>query len=152
MQSADRADFCVGYFNLRGWRLLQEDIDQLAGSNGGYCRILIGMNTTPRDELREYRSLRTRKPVYQQLVLRRKRQIVEDFRRQLAFGAPSNEDEQGLRDLVCQLRSGKVSGEAILAVSATRQALSDTSLGYGRANSGLSGQQQSDSGWTIQAR
>ena len=72
MQSADRADFCVGYFHLRGWRLLQADIDQLAGSNGGHCRILIGMNPTPRDELREYLSLRARKPVDQQQVLRRK--------------------------------------------------------------------------------
>ena len=47
MQSADRADFCVGYFNLRGWRLLQAEIDQLAGGKEGHCRILIGMNPTP---------------------------------------------------------------------------------------------------------
>ena len=66
------------------------------------------MNPTPRDELREYLSLKVRKPVDQQQVLRRKRQIVDAFRHQLAFGAPSNEDEQGLRDLVRQLRSGKV--------------------------------------------
>ncbi len=108
MQSADQADFCVGYFNLRGWRLLRADIDQLAGGDEGYCRILIGMNPTPRDELREYLSLKARKPVDQQQVMRRKRQIVEDFRRQLALGAPNNDDEQGLRDLVGQLRSGKV--------------------------------------------
>jgi len=108
MESAERADFCVGYFNLRGWRLLQAHIEQLSGGAEGYCRILIGMNPTPREELREYLSLKARRPVDQQQVIRRKREIVEDFRRQLALGAPSNEDEQGLRDLVQQLRSGKV--------------------------------------------
>ena len=114
MQSADRADFCVGYFNLRGWRLLRADVDQLSGGEEGYCRILIGMNPTPRDELREYLSLKARKPVDQQQVLRRKRQIVEGFRRQLAFGAPNNEDECALRDLVHQLRSGKVAVKLFL--------------------------------------
>ena len=114
MQSADRADFCVGYFNLRGWRLLRADIDQLSGGAEGYCRILIGMNPTPREELREYLSLKARKQVDQQQVMRRKRQIVDDFRRQLAFGAPKNEDEQALRDLVRQLRSGKVTVKLFL--------------------------------------
>lgn len=108
MQSADRADFCVGYFNLRGWRLLREEIDQLSGGAQASCRILIGMNPTPRNELREYLSLRASKPVDQQQILRRKRAIVKHFREQLTFGAPNNEDEQGLRDLVRQLRSGKV--------------------------------------------
>ena len=114
MQSADRADFCVGYFNLRGWRLLQADIDQLSGGEKSSCRILIGMNPTPRDELREYFSLKAHKPIDQQQVMRRKRQIVEGFRRQLTFGAPNNEDEQGLRDLVRQLRSGKVTVKLFL--------------------------------------
>ncbi len=107
MQSADRVDFCVGYFNLRGWRLLQADIEKLAGGEDGCCRILIGMNPSPREELREYLSLKARKPLDQQQVMRRKRQIVKDFRRQLTFGAPNNEDEQGLRGLVRQLRLGK---------------------------------------------
>ena len=101
MQSADRADFCVGYFNLRGWRLLRADIDQLSGGEEGCCRILIGMNSTPREELREYLSLKARKQVDQQQVKRRKRDRSSmHFRRQLAFGAPKNEDEQALRDLV----------------------------------------------------
>jgi len=29
---ADHADFCVGYFNLRGWREVAGKIDVLAGS------------------------------------------------------------------------------------------------------------------------
>ena len=117
MQSAERADFCVGYFNLRGWRLLRQEIDQLSGDDAGGCRILIGMNPTPRNELRDYLSLRARKPVDQQQILRRKRSIVEDFRHQLSFGAPTNEDEQGLRDLVRQLRSRKVRVKLFLQYS-----------------------------------
>ncbi len=108
MQSADRADFCAGYFNLRGWRLLKADIDQLGGDGKGACRLLIGMNPSPSDELREYFSLKRRKPLDQQQVFRQKRRIVASFRRQLTYGVPNNEDEQGLRHLVRQLRSGKL--------------------------------------------
>ena len=28
-----RVDFCVGYFNLRGWKLVVDQIDQLQGEN-----------------------------------------------------------------------------------------------------------------------
>ena len=151
MQSADRADFCVGYFNLRGWRLLRADIDQLSGGEQGCCRILIGMNPTPREELREYLSLKARKPVDQQQVLRRKRAIVDGFRRQLAFGAPNNEDEQGLRELVQQLRSGKVAVKLFLALLTACQTLPDTPAGLQRrANlAGFLGSSNLDTGGSV---
>ena len=105
MQSAERADFCVGYFNLRGWKLIRAEIDQLPN---GTCRVLVGMQRAPADELRQLYSLQTLRDLDQAQVLRRKREIVKHFREQLTFGAPNNEDEQGLRDLARQLRSGKV--------------------------------------------
>src|SRR5439155_6602510 len=50
--SAHRADFCVGFFNLRGWGLVADQIDHFAGGEGQCCRVLIGMNERPDDELR----------------------------------------------------------------------------------------------------
>ena len=53
-----RVDFCVGYFNLRGWNLVVEQIDTLTGDYVyendkrifRKCRLLIGMHR-PAEEL-----------------------------------------------------------------------------------------------------
>lgn len=60
IQVADRADFCVGYFNLRGWKQLDSHIEQWAGGDGHCCRLLVGMQRLPQDELREALSLISR--------------------------------------------------------------------------------------------
>ena len=33
LEKAIRADFCIGYFNLRGWDFLLESVDALPGGN-----------------------------------------------------------------------------------------------------------------------
>ena len=52
LETANHADFCVGYFNLRGWRGLSPHIKEWEGGEGGCCRLLVGMQPPPEDTLR----------------------------------------------------------------------------------------------------
>lgn len=104
----ERADFCVGYFNLRGWRHLADLVDRWAGGEGHCCRLLVGMQSTPSEELRQAMRIplggqSLEESLDNQTALREKRRLAEDFRRQLCFGAPTNEDEAALRQLALQL-------------------------------------------------
>ncbi|HCJ79463.1 MAG TPA: NgoFVII family restriction endonuclease, partial [Desulfotomaculum sp.] len=109
LQVSVRADFCVGYFNLRGWRQIDSLIEQWPGGEGYCCRILIGMQRLPHEELRLALSLaKDLQGIDQQAALRMKKKIAEEFRDQLIIGAPTSEDEAGLRHLANQLKTKKV--------------------------------------------
>ena len=106
---ADRADFCVGYFNLRGWKRLHEFVERWSGAEGHCCRLLVGMHRPPAEELREAMGLVHRdEQIDNQTARRLKKKLAEDFREQLAIGTPTNEDEACLRRLAKQIKQKKV--------------------------------------------
>ncbi len=106
---AERADFCVGYFNLRGWRQIDTFIDRWSGDDGHCCRLLVGMQRPPEDLVRAAFTPTASDPgIDNQTAIRLKRELAESFRQQLTIGAPTNEDEAGLRRLAAQIRSRKV--------------------------------------------
>ncbi len=111
---SDKADFCVGYFNLRGWKVLDDHIKHWSETEGA-CRLLIGMQKPPHDQLREVLSLmRQSQEMDNQTAIRMKKRLAEEFRKQLTFGAPNNEDEDGLRKLARRLKEQKVVAKLFL--------------------------------------
>ena len=114
---AHRADFCVGYFNLRGWGLVADAVDRFTGADADHgCRVLIGMNETPDREWR--RAIRTLKrgdaPLDLAQAAQLKSRVAAEFRRQLIGSAPSNADEASLRTLARQIGEGKVTVKLFL--------------------------------------
>lgn len=60
LKVADHADFCVGYFNLRGWKQLDCLVERWNGGEGNCCRLLVGMQRLPDEELRQALTLAKR--------------------------------------------------------------------------------------------
>ena len=102
-------DVSVGYFNLRGWRLIDHLIQALPEDESSHCRLIVGMQRSPREELRRALSLsKDGEPMSNKEAHRLVRVITKEFREQLQIGAPTDADEAGLRRLSAQLRSKKL--------------------------------------------
>ena len=109
LQVSRSADFCVGYFNLRGWKSIGDCIDTWSGVDGNACRLLVGMQKAPEEELREALSLgQGSDGLDMQTAAKLRKQLARDFRDQLTFGMPTNADEHALRRLAGQLREKKL--------------------------------------------
>lgn len=145
-----KADFCIGYFNLRGWKHIEELINNWDGSDENCCRLLIGMHRSPEDELKKAMAL-SETEIDQQTVIRLKKKLAEEFKEQLMIGMPNNNDESALRKLSKQLKEKKLRVKLFLRYPLHaklyllfRNDINNPTTGYiGSSNltfSGLSGQ------------
>ena len=108
LKLSHRSDFCIGYFNLRGWAGLASHIDAWPEDQGP-CRVLIGMQPSPNDEIRKAFSVTNQTSRIDNSTARRlKLDMARRLREQLTLGVPTNLDEKTLRRLAAQLRKGRL--------------------------------------------
>ncbi len=116
LELSQRTDFCVGYFNLRGWKEVADNIDKLAGSTvvegkddvHRICRLLVGMQKMPVDILRDYFSKDDDHIIDQAEAVKLKKRLAQEFKDQLTIGTPTEADERALRKLSQQMKHKKV--------------------------------------------
>lgn len=107
---AHALDACVGYFSLRGWRLLREAIGtmrQPTPVGRKQVRLLVGMAVSTEESVRqsvEGDQLR----VDMSTAVNRANHAVLGFARQLTWGVPSKSEVAGLRQLQRDLAHGLV--------------------------------------------
>lgn len=116
LETSRRADFCVGYFNLRGWNQLADLIDNLPGEeifeeafdghSYRYCRLLVGMHKAPDDLLRDFFNEPGTLDNKKANELRKR--MAQEFRRQLTVGYPTERDEAYLKKLSRQIRDKRL--------------------------------------------
>src|SRR5215213_808861 len=109
MTVSERGDFCVGYFNLRGWRQIDTYVEKWTGGDGHRCRLLVGMQRQPDEQLRASLSVTgAEEDIDNATALKRRRELAQAFRDQLTYGLPTSADEAGLRRLAKQITDGKL--------------------------------------------
>lgn len=113
---SSRSDFCVGYFNLRGWKAIDAHVETWAGGDGQQCRLLVGMQRLEEAELREALQRVRRGELLDIATARRMReQAARAFQDQLTWGCPTRDDEAALRRLSAQLRTTKLAVKLFLS-------------------------------------
>ena len=106
--SSYRLDAAIGYFNLRGWKLLAEAVDALPKREGPKARILVGIHEAPAEEMRRLARMRQPDPTDNRTAARLKGETVSEYRDQLQVGLPTEGDETALRVLLRQIEAGDV--------------------------------------------
>ena len=109
LKVARRGDFCVGYFNLRGWKHIDDVVETWQGNGSVPCRLLVGMQRLPQEDLPKlFGDGSDEERVDNKTVARLRRQAAMEFRNELTIGIPTARDEAGLRKLAEQLKGGKL--------------------------------------------
>ena len=115
LKTAKRVDYCAGYFNIRGWKTVCQEIDDLEGMSvveegnriHRYCRLLIGMTKTPMETIID--GINPDGNIMDnEKAAKTKRLLAEELKKQLELGSPTNDDERTIRHLLKQLKGGRV--------------------------------------------
>src|SRR6266849_6490622 len=86
LEITDHADFCIGYFNLRGWKQLDRFVERWPGGEGHCCRLLVGMQRLPMEELKAALSPVQRDgEIDNQTAIQIKKRLAQEFREQLVI-------------------------------------------------------------------
>jgi len=109
ISNAYRADFCIGYFNLRGWGELSSHVDQFVGGEAAQARLLIGMQRLPEDDIKELLGKSDDVLLDGRNAIILRKQMLARLRSQLTIGIPTNNHEKVLRSLARQIQEKKVS-------------------------------------------
>jgi len=116
LEFSKRTDCCVGYFNLRGWKEVADQIDNLYGDKvlegkdeyHRICRLLVGMQKLPVDILKDYFRTDDNYILDQSEAIKLKKRLAQEFKEQLTIGTPTDADELALRKLSQQMKDEKV--------------------------------------------
>lgn len=109
LKQAYRAYFCVGYFNLRGWRQqIDADIEQFERGDGKTCRLIVGCIVCPRRSYGRHWQSRLNQNGSLRENASAETSMAQEFRQQLTYEVSSGADQEGLRRLRSQLLAGKL--------------------------------------------
>ncbi|NUN09523.1 MAG: NgoFVII family restriction endonuclease [Ignavibacteriaceae bacterium] len=108
LEVSHRSDFCVGYFNLRGWKEVAAEIDHWDGGERNACRLLVGMQKAPSELVREYFLHSDTLVVDNAYAVKVRKELAQEFKDQLTIGIPTETDEVALRRLSAQIKNKKV--------------------------------------------
>ncbi|MDD2231145.1 MAG: phospholipase D-like domain-containing protein, partial [Candidatus Cloacimonetes bacterium] len=109
LEHSYRADFCVGFFNLRGWASIDQNVGKLSGEAGSCARVLVGMQRLPIEELKSaFKTDEDGNLMDAKTASKLRKKCAEQFKEQLVIGIPTNRDEAALRELSSQIKAKKV--------------------------------------------
>lgn len=113
LPNSRQLDACVGYFNLRGWSSLREELlamqeHEIVDRSSERVRLLVGMAVSGSDALRKSVSLLNNDG--EEVVLTRAVELakaaVREFAQQLTWGTPNEQDRVSINLLLEDLKSG----------------------------------------------
>lgn len=106
-------DACVGYFNLRGWSSVADELETIRSNpfDNNPVRLLIGMAVSESDAVREdFEAVfhLDKQLVDHKLAMARADRAVQGFVDQLVWGVPNAADKESIAKLLLDLESGLV--------------------------------------------